>query len=290
MRVTDSIVYRQINTELSRKRSNLFSLQEQGTTGLKFQSIDEDPTSAERVRLLTESLEAAKHYEKNINRSRIPLEAGDSALEQSTELLKRAKELALAMSNDTVSASERAIVAGEVQSLYDTMLELANTKAGGEYVFSGFSTDTQPFLTDGTFVGDTGVKQVDVGPNSQLNVNLDGAQAFTAAGGIDIFAELDTLVTALQTNDVATVRNQLTAMDSGLNQVVEARTRAGLKLNQLDVASSVRDRIEDSVVAEKSQIIDIDPVKVFMDMQAESKSLEDALAVSQKVMSISIFG
>jgi flagellin-like hook-associated protein FlgL len=83
------------------------------------------------------------------------------------------------------------------------------------------------------------------------------------------------------------IRNAISTMESGLNQVVEARTLAGLKLNQLDVASSVRDRIEDSLTSEKSHMIDIDPVKVFMELNATTGTLEDALAVSKRVMSLS---
>jgi flagellar hook-associated protein 3 FlgL len=170
------------------------------------------------------------------------------------------------------------------------MVVAANTKAAGEFIFGGFITDTAPFQSDGTFVGDTGSKEVDVGPSSRLEVNVSGADAFTAAGGMDIFQELENLRVALASDDVVGIRAGIDAMDQGLTQISAARTDAGLKLNRLDVASAVRDRLEDSVTYEASQYIDIDSVEVFLELNATTSALQSAISVSQKVSNTSILG
>ena len=290
MRVTDKVVYRQSIYDVSKIRSDLFTLQRQGATGKKFHSIEEDPTSAERLRMLQEAKQATLHYGDNITRSKTQLSAADSALDEASNIIVRAKELAVAAASETVSAEQRTIIAQEIQSLHESMVVAANTKAAGEFIFGGFLTDTAPFLTDGTFVGDTGSKEVDVGPSSRLEVNVSGADAFTAAGGIDIFAELENLRVALETNNVAGIRTGIDAMDQGLTQISAARTDTGLKLNRLDVAGSVRDRLEDSITYEASQYIDIDSVEVFLEMNATTSALQSAISVSQKVSNTSILG
>ncbi|MDD5308895.1 MAG: flagellar hook-associated protein FlgL [Deltaproteobacteria bacterium] len=288
--MTDGIVFRQAIHDVSLLRSRLYDLQRQGSTGQKFNTPEQDPIATERVRLIREAEQAAVHYGKNITRSRTQLEAADSALGEASNLLIRAKELAIGMRNATVSPEQREIGAAEVRSLFESMVGLANTQAGGEYVFGGFGTSSRPFADDGTFVGDTGVKEVDVGPGARLTVNVSGAAAFTAAGGVDIFAEIDELATALSGNDVAGIDQAIGTVEQALTQISRSRTDAGLKLNQLDVASSVRDRIEDSLGREESGIMDIDPVAVFIDLNATAQALEEALAVSQKVSSLSILG
>lgn len=240
--------------------------------------------------MLQEAKEATFHYEDNITRSRTQLSAADSALDEATTIIVRAKELAVAAATETVSAEQRAIIAQEVQSLHESMVIAANTQAAGEYIFGGFLTDQEPFQSDGTYLGDNGSKEVDVGPNSRLEVNVSGADAFTAAGGMDLFATLENLRVALATDDIPGIRTGIDNMDQALTQISRARTDTGLKLNRLDVASSVRDRLEDSITNEMSQYIDIDSVEVFLELNATTSALQSAISVSQKVTNTSILG
>ena len=276
------MIFRQAVRDVSRQRSRYFDLQTQAATGKKFQGIDDDPVSAERVRMLREAREATLHYEKNITRSKTQLDTADTALGEASNLVIRAKELALAMGNEVVSPDQRAIVAAEAQSLYDSMLNVANTQAAGEFIFAGFQSRTRPFLANGTYVGDSNLKQVDVGPSSRQEVGVSGELAFSVAGGIDIFNELANLVTALQTDNDAGIQAAIDTMDQALTQLSRVRTDAGLKLNQLDVASAVRKTLEDSLTEEESGVIDIDPVAVFMDLNETAKALQEAMAVSRR--------
>ena len=290
MRVTDKVVYRQSIYDVSNIRSKLLTLQQQGATGKKFQSIEDDPTSASRIRMLQEAKQATLHYENNITRSKTQLSAADSALDEATNVIIRAKELAIAASTETVSAEQRTIIAQEIDSLFETMVNAANTRAAGEYIFGGFMTDQRPFQDDGTFLGNNASKEVDVGPNSTIEVNVSGEEAFTITGGMDVFVELDNLRTALATNDIVGIRTGVDTMEQCLTQISSSRTDVGLKLNRLEVAGSVRDRLEDSVTEETSQYIDIDSVEVFVDLNATTSALQSAIQVSQKVTNTSILG
>ncbi|MCP4679840.1 MAG: flagellar hook-associated protein 3 [Deltaproteobacteria bacterium] len=290
MRVTDRIVYRQSIADVSKMRERLFDLQRQGATGKRFSSLEEEPTTAARIRMLKEAQEATLHYEKNITRSKTQLEAADSALNEATNLLIRAKEIALSTSNATVSTEQRLIVAQEAGSLFDSMVGVANTQAAGEFVFGGYLTDTQPFQADGTFIGDNGQKEVDVGQSSRLTVNVSGENTFTVAGGIDIFGAIDGLQTALAADNIPGIQASIDTIEQALTQISGGRTDAGLKLNQLDIASAVRTRLEDSLTTEKSELIDIDSVEVFVELNATLSALQEAVRVSQRVTETSVLG
>ena len=288
MRITDHMTYRQALADVQRQRTLAFELQAQAGSGKKFQSISEDPVGAERVRLLRSSNEAIDHYQDNITRSKTQLDAADTALEESTNIVIRAKELALAMANETTSPEQRQIAADEIDSLFASLVTVANTKAAGEFIFGGFQTDTQPFQTDGTYVGDSGMKEVEVGPSQRLTVSSSGENAFTAAGGTDAFAELDALRTALNADNTAGIQNAVGTLDSVLTQITTARTDAGLKLNQLSVASNVCTRIGDSLTKEESGVIDTDTTQVFLDLNETTTALQYALAVSKKMTDTSL--
>ena len=284
------MVYGQAIYDVSNIRSRLLTLQQQGASGKKIQSIEEDPSAAARIRILQEAQQATLHYEDNITRSKTQLSAADSALDEVSTAVIRAKELALAASSETVSAEQRTIMAQEVQSLFETIVNAANTQAAGEYIFGGFLTDQRPFLDDGTFIGNDGSKEVDVGPNSRIEVNVSGADAFTIAGGMDIFVALDDLKTALEINDLTGIQTGLDNMDQALTQISSARTDVGLKLNRLEVAGSVRDRLEDSITEEMSMYMDIDSVEVYLDISATTTALQSAIEVSQIMTNTSILG
>ena len=100
--------------------------------------------------------------------------------------------------------------------------------------------------------------------------------------------ELQNLRDALATNNLAGIRTGIDNMEQSLTQISSARTDVGLKLNRLDVASSVRDRLEDSISYEESQYIDADSVEVFTQLNATTSALQSAIQVSQKVSNTSI--
>jgi flagellar hook-associated protein 3 FlgL len=288
MRITDHMTYRQAARDVQRQRTAAYELQAQAASGKKFQSISEDPVGAERVRLLRSSKEAITHYQENITRSKTQLDSADGALDEATSIVVRAKEISMAMANETTSPEQRQIAADEIASLFSSLVTVANTRAAGEYIFGGYQTDAPPFQSDGTYDGDSGMKEVEVGPSQRLTVNVSGEDAFTASGGLDVFGELQALQTALNADDTAGIQNAVGTLDDALTQITSARTDAGLKLNQLDVAGNVCTRISDSLTTEESGVIDTDTVQVFLDLNETTSALENAIAVSRKMMDVSL--
>ena len=54
--------------------------------------------------------------------------------------MQRVKQLTIQASNDTLSGPDRTVIAAEVKSLRDELLNLANTRdISGNYIFAGNS-------------------------------------------------------------------------------------------------------------------------------------------------------
>jgi flagellar hook-associated protein 3 FlgL len=274
--------------DIQRQSAEVYSLQQQAISGRRVQRIQDDPAAAARYRLICEAKSASEDHARNITLSRTNLEAADSALSEAGNLILRAKEIAVAMATDTMSAEERQVAAQEVESLYRAMLGLANTKVAGEFIFAGYSTDQRPFLADGTYVGDDGVKRVEVGQGATAEVSVSGSEAFTAAGGADIFGALEDLRQGLLADDVPAITASIDVMDDAQTQLISARADAGLKANGLDVAEAVRARLEDTLLAEASDLVDIDAVGVFLSLNAAMNSLQQAITVSSQLARTSL--
>jgi flagellar hook-associated protein 3 FlgL len=133
------------------------------------------------------------------------LSTGDSTLSSVVTALQRAISLGVEGANGTLSDSDRAAVADELQGIQSQLVSLANTSYQGRYVFAGTNTNTAPYVVDNTvpsgvrYVGNSGVNQVSIGSGYKLTVNQPGSQLFSAPGN-DVFLSINNLIQALQTN------------------------------------------------------------------------------------------
>ncbi len=87
----------------------------------------------------------------------------------------------MALSNGTYDAVARDGAATEVESIFDRLMELANSQQAGSYLFSGFRTNV-PALAAApngvTYQGDQGVIEFQVDPLTRVAVNLTGQDVF----------------------------------------------------------------------------------------------------------------
>jgi flagellar hook-associated protein 3 FlgL len=133
------------------------------------------------------------------------LSTADSTLSSVATTLQRAISLGVEGANGTLSDSDRAAVATELQGIQSQLVSLANTSYQGRYVFAGTKTSTPPYVLDGAspsgvnYVGNLGVNQVSVGSGYKIAVNLPGSQLFSASGN-DVFLAINNLIVALQSN------------------------------------------------------------------------------------------
>ncbi len=133
------------------------------------------------------------------------LSTADSTLSSVVTALQRATSLGIEGANGTLSDSDRAAVANELQGIQSQLVSLANTSYQGRYVFAGTLTSTPPFVVDNTvpsgvrYVGNTSVNKVSIGSGYNLAVNQPGSQLFSATGS-DVFLAVNNLIQALQSN------------------------------------------------------------------------------------------
>jgi flagellar hook-associated protein 3 FlgL len=94
------------------------------------------------------------------------LNTEDNALTQLQNQLQSLRGLALEAGNGALSNTDRAAIAAQAVQIQNSLLSLANTTNGnGEYIFSGFAAQTQPFTLSAagaTYNGDQGQRQIQI--------------------------------------------------------------------------------------------------------------------------------
>lgn len=174
-------------------------------SGRSVNQPSDNPTAAA---LLVENNDQATFnagYLQSLTAVQGQVSTADSTLSSVVTALHRAISLGVEGANGTLSDSDRAAIATELQGIQSELVSLANTTYQGRFVFAGTNTNTAPFVVDNTvpsgirYVGNTDVNQVSIGNGYKLTVNQPGSQLFAAPGN-DVFGAINGLIQALQTN------------------------------------------------------------------------------------------
>jgi flagellar hook-associated protein 3 FlgL len=188
--------------------------------------------------------------------------------------------------NGSLSASDRTALANEVADLKQELVGLANTKGSQGYLFGGSKTGSPPFAASGAFSGDDTAHVIQLGTGSPTPVSASGASAFTAAGGRNVFADLDALAGALSANDPSAVSGTLDNLEASRKQIVGEQAKAGLTMNKLDSSDAALEQLQLSLNKSTDQVAAADPYEAYSQMTTLAQSLERAVTVSRQILDL----
>jgi flagellar hook-associated protein 3 FlgL len=185
MRVTQNLIQTQFLSAIATLESNLSQTQNQISSNKSFTTASQNPTAAGAVNNYNQSLAQSQQYDTNANSAQTRLSTEDSALAQVQTQLQSLRDLALQANNSTLSSQDRTAIASQATQIQNSLLALANTQDGnGEYLFGGFSTQTQPFslsASGATYNGDQGQRQVQIAAGQTV---ADGDNGNTVFGQV----------------------------------------------------------------------------------------------------------
>ncbi len=276
---------------LMRNKRAWVDKQVQASTSRRVTKPSDDPlATTQAIRERARSRRAATH-QRSIDAGHMRIDAAESALSSVADVVRRVQELTQQASNDSIGSVERNAIAAEVAELRASVHGLANTRANDSYVFAGFPDDTAPFDAAGVFVGSGDVVELDVAPGVRVPVGVAGDTTFAGAGGgVDVFTAFDDLITALQANDEVGIRASIDAFDAAHEQVVQARATLGARTNALDVADSVVTKLRDASEARQTELIGVDPLDAYSELQQAQFAFEAAVSVASQLPGPSLVG
>lgn len=316
-RVSTANSYDRTLHNIGQRSSELSKLQEHNSSGKRVLRASDDAvaaTLAERARsrqLRNESDLRA------LEASRTALTQVESALGDGIELTQQARELIVQAGNSTLSATDRGILANQIDGLRDQLLEVANRKdTSGLTLFGGLGGGNKPFDEKGGIAPDEEINFY--GQNGQylptenaLPKAVDGSVAWLvnnpSSSGLpsknnpdgstepnylfDILEE-----TAKKLRDPAptealstTVGNALSDVDQALENMRMVRGQAGQWLNRADSMESLfqdRDLFHEQEI---SDLTDLDLVKGHSELQTQQLALNAALQSYAQVQKKSLF-
>ena len=161
----------------------------------RIQNLRDDPLAAShatRYRSYTVRLE---RFSENIQTVRSRNRTAEGYVQEATDLLQRARELAVQGANGTYAEEDLQHMAVEVDQILNQMVELANARdADGTTIFSGDRTEQLPFralrgiaaggeggrITEVQYRGTINPQSAEVAENSYIRSNFAGNEVFWA--------------------------------------------------------------------------------------------------------------
>lgn len=166
---------------MQRSLRRFLQMQTQMSTGRRITKPSDDPLGAHRDLDYRKELSKIGQYRSNIDAGLNWQRTYDSALSDLSEMLARAKERAVSMSNDTNTGDEREAAAVEIDDIIARVFQIANSELSSKSVFAGFKTQSDALLATANgavYRGDYGKIEFEIESDSHLQVNMIGADVF----------------------------------------------------------------------------------------------------------------
>jgi flagellar hook-associated protein 3 FlgL len=177
-RVSENSQTASLKYSLNRTKEKMENLQMKGSTLKNVTRPSDDPLSNVEALALTSTTNDNNQYSKNSDFALLTLSVTEKSLEELTDIVAKAKEIAIAQSSDFFNADVRKNVSNEIDQLYNQTLAISNKKVGLKHIFSGFNTLTVPFDEKGVYKGDDGHISLEVSRDFFVPINLTGSEVF----------------------------------------------------------------------------------------------------------------
>jgi len=251
MRVTQNMLDRDLLYAINQNLDRLAKLNEQIGSGQRINTVSDDVPGTGRILALKRENAQFNTYLSNIDLADGMLSVATSTLESVSETVSGVRELAVQAATGTYSDANRQIMAEGIDSLLATLVSLSNVQYSGQYVFSGESTQTAPFVTTTdvsgtvtavTYQGEPIATEADVGPGTDTGLNLVGSAVFQQ--GTDLFESVIALRDAVSASDEDEINRLLGEVTAGHDHIRQYLGRLGERQNQLEFTRTSLEQLQ----------------------------------------------
>lgn len=302
MRVTQSMLSNNMLRNLSNSYNKMGKLQEQISMGKKVNRPSDDPVSVMKGMGYRMQVDKVHQFQRNIGEAHNWLDNTDDALDQVGSALHRANELVVNGASGTMTKDDREKIQSELKQLREQVKDLANTKVGNKYIFSGTKTSTplvnehgQYGFMDYTVDPDNpafipgssfrGTVEIEVFSGVTLDVNTDSEVFYE----IDkMFGELESELETTNNDGQTTFNDAISKIQGKLDKVLTIRADVGARQNRVEMMTERLASLELTSIKQMSDNEDVDYEKAITEMITEESIHRAALSVGARIIQPSL--
>ena len=215
------------------------------STGKRINYAKDDAAGQAIAVRLTAEIQGLAMAARNAADGQSLLDTAEGALQETTSLLLRMRELAVQSSNGTLATADRVALQAEAEAL-----ELEITRIGETTTWGGLQ------LLDGTFSGTAGDAAIvfQAGTNSGETIAVTIPEMTISGHGLGA----GTFSVGVSIGTFADAQGAITLIDGALSGVNTVRGNLGAASNRLDSTIGNLNQIRVNLMASKGRILDAD--------------------------------
>jgi flagellar hook-associated protein 3 FlgL len=307
MRITTSMVQRNILSDLNSISSKLTKTQMKAASGKEITRPSDDPYGTAQAMALRQSLSANRQHQRNVEDAMGWQDATEQALMDITDSIEKAKSLLVQGTSDSLDQTGRDSIAAELEQIIEGIKQTANTSYRGSYLFAGTETSTRPYpATSNPYVAADDAYQGDeagwnpavpgiireIGPGVQMSINVVARQFLGDGQGAGDNKLLDVMRDAVDNlragNSTALRGSDMDRLDQNLDALLEVRAANGAKTNRLEAALGRLTQLEESVTEQLSKTEDADIAETLIDLNSQTAAYQAALRAGASIVQTSL--
>lgn len=308
MRVSFAMTYSNSTQNLDQDKTDISKLSAQVSSGTRLQSPTDDPWAWSQAFNMNQNLREYQSFQSNIQYAQGWGQATESALSQMSDLLVKAKQIAIG----SISANSQQSLAAQADSMNQILQQakgLIDTQYDNSDLFPRSTTNPsqEPFTFDSTsetYYNPQGTQpqnQVRVAkdPNdpsssySRDTVNVGGESAFcftdpNSGNPTNVLTVLYQAQKAIASGNTTDISNTMTSIDTATNQVANSQALVGTRLDKLQTQLSSLQTTTTNQKAALSTTQDTDMASAITQLQQKQTIFQAALQVTAMVGKLSL--
>lgn len=290
MRIASSMMFEQLNVNMLSSQDALYEANQLVTTGQKISKPSDDPTSIAKILDYNSIISNIDQYNRNIESVQTRLNLTQTSLAAGVKVLEQIQGVDAGKSATSASAADRQQMATTVSNFLNQLVDVANTRIGEGYIFSGYGGNADPFDGSGNAVGIiSGDIKVKINKGMMINSNSPGDRVFKGVsipGGVDVFKAVTDYITALNNNDTPGIQ---TAKDEIVQAKNQLNNQSSDVLSRMGTIGAVKDQlagVQATISKALSKEQNVDMNSAVTDFRAREMALEAARSASARILNM----
>ncbi len=271
--------------------------QTQLSTGLKVNVVSDAPDVVSPLLQAQANLSAAQQITSNLGQVSTEVNTGEQSMETAVSLYDQVQSLSAEGTTSTQTASGRADIAQQLQSIEQQMVGLANTNVNGRYIFAGDTDQTQPYTFDATqtdpvsvYQGSASTRSIQAPNGTTFPVALTAQQIFDSTDPTtNVFTSINNMVAALNSNDQTAIATANAALPGVATYMNSQLAFYGTAQNAISGATTSASTLVTQLQTQISGMQDADETQSILDLTQAQTEQQAALQSFQSIPRTSLF-
>ena len=186
IRPTQGRIFDLVQNGINSNTAKLIRAQEQASSGKRIVRASDDPVGTSVSLSLRRQIGSIGAFVASTSAARPEVEQASARLQEGSGVLAEIRSLIIQGMNGALNARDRGAVASQIELLEGQLMDIANTRSGDSYLFSGTATNVEPYrertvngVVQAVYQGNDENQSVLAGRGSEVVLNVPGSDVFS---------------------------------------------------------------------------------------------------------------